>query len=208
MYHHIAKELLAFLDASPTCFHAVKNMKEMLLSQGFTPLSEREKWDLSPGGRYFVTRTIQPLSLSPFPKTESEVFCIMASHSDSPTFKIKENPEVWRRRPLYTAQRRALWRHDLRPLAGPASLCGRPGCRKRGRAIYHQAGQHRPGPGADSQHGNPHQQGAEQRLQVQPAEGFTACLRRYFSQRHLYENGCRSRGRVGGEYPGSRFVSV
>lgn len=94
MYHHIAKELLAFLDASPTCFHAVKNMKEMLLSQGFTPLSEREKWDLSPGGRYFVTRNDSAIIAFSIPKDGIRGFRIMASHSDSPTFKIKENPEV------------------------------------------------------------------------------------------------------------------
>ncbi len=41
MEHKISKELMAFLDASPTSFHAVKNMKDMLLAEGFVPLCQK-----------------------------------------------------------------------------------------------------------------------------------------------------------------------
>ena len=56
MYRKISEELLAFLNASPSCFHAVKNMADTLESKGFTKLCEEEKWALAPGGSYFVTR--------------------------------------------------------------------------------------------------------------------------------------------------------
>lgn len=94
MYKKISEELLAFLNASPTCFHAVKNMQDRLLAEGFIPLKESEKWNLAPGGRYFVTRNSSALIAFSIPESGIKSFRIMASHSDSPAFKIKENPEI------------------------------------------------------------------------------------------------------------------
>lgn len=45
-----------FLRNCPTVFHAVENQKEELLDNDFAALSEREKWDIVPGGKYFVER--------------------------------------------------------------------------------------------------------------------------------------------------------
>ena len=56
MYHTISKELLNFLDASPTCFHAVKNIADQLTENGFTFLNEKDSWELKPGGNYFTCR--------------------------------------------------------------------------------------------------------------------------------------------------------
>ena len=56
MNHTIIKELIHFLENSPSCFHAVSNTESILLSEGFTRLYENEKWKLTKGGRYFVTR--------------------------------------------------------------------------------------------------------------------------------------------------------
>ena len=50
------KELLDFIDESPSAFHAVKSIGNRLLPFGFMQLKETEKWSLSPGGRYFVIR--------------------------------------------------------------------------------------------------------------------------------------------------------
>ncbi len=94
MEHKISKELMAFLDASPTSFHAVKNMKDMLLAEGFVPLCEKEKWTLAPGGRYFVTRNDSALIAFSIPEDGIRGFHIIASHSDSPSFKVKEKPEI------------------------------------------------------------------------------------------------------------------
>ena len=55
-YNETAKELLTFLQNSPSCFHAVKNVVDMLTAAGFTEVKEEESWKLEAGGRYFVTR--------------------------------------------------------------------------------------------------------------------------------------------------------
>ena len=56
MSQNTSEKLLAFIKSSPDCFHAVQTMKEQLLAQNFTELSEEEHWNLAYGGQYFVTR--------------------------------------------------------------------------------------------------------------------------------------------------------
>ena len=56
MYQNISQELLEFIKKSPDCFHAVRTMGDMLLREGFTELKENEKWQIVPGGKYFVSR--------------------------------------------------------------------------------------------------------------------------------------------------------
>lgn len=53
-----ASELVSFIHASPTPFHAVSNAKSILIKAGFTELAERESWSekIQRGKRYFVTR--------------------------------------------------------------------------------------------------------------------------------------------------------
>ena len=50
------KELMKFLDASRSVYHAVDYLKNILLGEGYTQLAEGEKWELIPGGKYFLTR--------------------------------------------------------------------------------------------------------------------------------------------------------
>ena len=45
--------LLEFLADSPTPFHAVKQLKQLLTAEGFEQLAEHNSWSLKPGGRYF-----------------------------------------------------------------------------------------------------------------------------------------------------------
>ena len=94
MYRKISEELLNFLEKSPTCFHAVRQRKDRLLKQGFVQLREDEKWQIAPGGRYFATRNDSSLIAFTIPNSGVSGWRIIASHSDSPTFKIKENPEI------------------------------------------------------------------------------------------------------------------
>ena len=88
------EKLLAFIRKSPTAFHAVDTMKTRLSQEGFQELSEKEYWSLTPGGRYMVTRNNSALIAFCIPENPPMSFHIMASHSDSPSFKIKENPEI------------------------------------------------------------------------------------------------------------------
>ncbi len=90
------RELRAFLDASPTPFHACANLRAALLAAGFLPLEERDRWVLQPGGRYCVTRNES--SLVAFTLGRGAVvdtgLRLVGAHTDSPCLKIKPQPEI------------------------------------------------------------------------------------------------------------------
>ena len=91
MYKDIANELLSFIQKSPSCFHAVNTMKDMLLEDGYTELRECEAWTLEKGGKYFTTRNGSSLIAFHIGSSlEDYHFQVTSSHSDSPTFKVKE----------------------------------------------------------------------------------------------------------------------
>ena len=90
-----AEEMLKFIQKSPTCFHAVGNLKEMLETEGYQELEEAEDWSVVKGGKYYVVRNDSSLIALQFPdKDEIKGFHMVASHSDSPSFKVKEGPEM------------------------------------------------------------------------------------------------------------------
>ena len=88
------KRLLAFLDASPSCYHAAANTAKMLLKAGYTRLYEGEVWNLTEGGRYFTLRGDASVIAFRVPQRDFRGFMIAAGHSDSPTFKVREEAEV------------------------------------------------------------------------------------------------------------------
>ena len=98
-FQECASEMLDFIHRSPSCFHAVENVAEMLKAQGFRELKEKDDWNLSRGEGFFVIRNDSSLIAFRLP-TESgkwadpQGFHIVASHSDSPAFKVKEAPEM------------------------------------------------------------------------------------------------------------------
>lgn len=94
MYQEAAKELFAFIEQSPSTFHVIANMKNMLGQQGFEELKESGNWNLKDGGSYYVTRNGSSLIAFKIPKKDFKGFHIMASHSDAPTFRIKEHGEM------------------------------------------------------------------------------------------------------------------
>lgn len=94
MYKKTAKKLLKFIQKSPTAFQAVEEMSQRLQKEGFKELKEEKHWDLKVGGNYFVTRNHSAVIAFSIPKKPAWKFHIMASHSDSPALKIKENPEM------------------------------------------------------------------------------------------------------------------
>lgn len=87
-------QLIQFLEESPTCFHAIENTKAELDRNGFIRLSENESWNLTSAGRYYVTRNDSSLIAFTIPAGSWKTMHILASHSDSPCFKLKENPEL------------------------------------------------------------------------------------------------------------------
>ncbi|UTW13614.1 M18 family aminopeptidase [Marinobacterium rhizophilum] len=96
---HFNRELMAFLAASPTPYHAVAQMVVRLESAGFTALSERDAWRLEPGGRYFTTRngsSIIAWSMPATAKLEESGLRMVGAHTDSPCLKVKPAPELHR----------------------------------------------------------------------------------------------------------------
>ena len=89
-----AKKCLKFTDESVSCFHAVKNVEDRLKENGFIRLKENKSWELKPGKSYYVKRNDSSLIAFRIPKGEIKGFHIAASHSDSPTFKLKAKSEV------------------------------------------------------------------------------------------------------------------
>ncbi|KAL4425327.1 hypothetical protein ABPG75_009343 [Micractinium tetrahymenae] len=88
----IASDLLAYLNASVTEFHAVEEARQRLLAAGFTQLSERQGWEgLQKGGRYFFTRNGSTLvAFAVGAKYEpGNGFMMAGAHTDSPCFKLK-----------------------------------------------------------------------------------------------------------------------
>ena len=94
MHYKTTESLLAFIKKSPTAFQATAEMEKKFAENGYQLLSEQEYWKLQPGGKYIVTRNHSALIAFSIPKKECRKFHIIASHSDSPAFKIKENPEM------------------------------------------------------------------------------------------------------------------
>ena len=94
MEQEITRRLLAFLDASPSCYHAAANVSEALLQAGYARLYEGEPWQLTEGGRYFVLRGGASVIAFRIPRRDFRGFMIAAGHSDSPTFKVRETAEV------------------------------------------------------------------------------------------------------------------
>ena len=88
------KGLFDFIEKSPSQFHVVENQRQAFLAAGFQELSEAESWKLKLGGNYFVTRNGSSILAFRMPEKEYKSFMIMASHTDSPTFRIKEMPEM------------------------------------------------------------------------------------------------------------------
>lgn len=83
--------LLNFLDQSPTAWHAIDQVKMQLHAAGFTALSEDESWKLQPGKAYYVIRNGSSICAFFTPQEQIKRVHLVASHTDSPTFKLKPN---------------------------------------------------------------------------------------------------------------------
>lgn len=89
-----AQELLDFIEKSPSSYHVIDNFREMLFAAGFCEIREEDKWELVRGGKYFCVRGDSSVIAFVMPQKEYMNFQIVAAHSDSPSFKVKENAEL------------------------------------------------------------------------------------------------------------------
>lgn len=92
----LANELIDFIYESPTAFHAVDNVRKVLIEGGFCELKEEDRWKLEKGGKYFVTKNDS--AVFAFTVGKGDVaqtgFKIVGAHTDSPSFRVKPSPEL------------------------------------------------------------------------------------------------------------------
>lgn len=89
------QELLSFIDGNPTAYHTTASVRNILLKEGFSELLESRRWQLEPGGSYFVCRNGSSiLAFRMGEQLENYSFNVAAAHTDSPCFRIKENAEI------------------------------------------------------------------------------------------------------------------
>jgi aspartyl aminopeptidase len=87
--------LLKFIQASPTPFHAVASMREILDAEGFIRLKESEVWSINTPGRYYVSRNDSSIIVFTLTNDLAENgFRMVGAHTDSPCLKVKPNPEI------------------------------------------------------------------------------------------------------------------
>jgi aspartyl aminopeptidase len=95
----MSSDLLAFIDASPSPFHACANAAARLEAAGFTRVAEADAWPSSSGGRYLVrdgslVAWFVPPDAAPGPTLEILPFRIIGAHTDSPNLRIKPRPDA------------------------------------------------------------------------------------------------------------------
>lgn len=95
MYQETSHEVLNFIEHSPSCFHAVEQLSHMLDQAGYQRLKECDGWTLEQGGKYYVTRNGSSIiAFHVGQQLDNYHFQITASHSDSPSYKVKEKAEL------------------------------------------------------------------------------------------------------------------
>lgn len=91
-----AREVIEFIDESPSTYHVVKNCSDILDENGFERIMPREKWKIKKGGKYFLKKSSS--TIIAFTVGEDfdvkNGFKIFGAHTDSPCFRIKPNPEI------------------------------------------------------------------------------------------------------------------
>jgi len=89
-----SKSLIELINKSPTPFHVVQSFEDQLKSAGYVELYEQDKWNLSPGGKYYVTRNGSSLVIFTvgLKAPEESGFKIIGAHTDSPNLRLKPNP--------------------------------------------------------------------------------------------------------------------
>lgn len=93
MKNESAKKLLDFMKKSPTRYQVVANFEAMLNEKGYEKLYTEKPWRLERGGKYYVSPNGSSIMAFRIPAEPTAGFMLSAAHSDSPTFKIKDNPE-------------------------------------------------------------------------------------------------------------------
>lgn len=137
----ITRGLLQFIQDSPSMFHVIENIKKRLAEAGFEERREQDKWEIRPGGAYYVTRNDSsliafrlPVTCSRWEERPFQGYHIAAAHSDSPSFKIKALPEIVSEKQyvrlnveMYGGMILSTWLDRPLSVAGRVAVCGEDG---------------------------------------------------------------------------------
>ena len=86
------EKLISFLNNSISPYHAVNSLEQELIKKGFKKVNEKDTWKLTKGGTYYLIKDQTSLIAFKIGKSEdNKRFNIVATHTDSPCFKIKPN---------------------------------------------------------------------------------------------------------------------
>jgi aspartyl aminopeptidase len=94
--HDQVRDLLTFIDRSPTPYHAVAEGVRRLETAGFQPVSETDVWSLSPGARRYIVRhdgSLVAFEVGSAPPAEAG-FRMIGAHTDSPNLRLKPRADV------------------------------------------------------------------------------------------------------------------
>ncbi len=89
-----ALDLLAFIDASPSPFHACATAAERLEAAGFTELSEADAWAPGPGRRFLRRGGSLVAWVTREGHTPTDPFRIVGAHTDSPNLRVKPHADA------------------------------------------------------------------------------------------------------------------
>ncbi|WP_441250983.1 M18 family aminopeptidase [Kitasatospora sp. McL0602] len=87
-------DLIAFLSASPSPFHAVASAAERLEKAGFRRVAETDAWDGATGGRYVIRGGALIAWYVPEGATPATPFRVVGTHTDSPNLRVKPVPDT------------------------------------------------------------------------------------------------------------------
>ncbi|MFF1717719.1 M18 family aminopeptidase [Streptomyces sviceus] len=86
-------DLMTFLAASPTPYHAVANAAERLEKAGFRQVSETDAWEGSSGGKYVLRGGAIIAWYVPEDAAPHTPYRIVGAHTDSPNLRVKPQPD-------------------------------------------------------------------------------------------------------------------
>jgi aspartyl aminopeptidase len=89
MPHAAALDLLAFIDASPSPFHACATAAGRLVAAGFTEVAEADAWASGPGHRFLRRGGSLVAWATDAAHVATDPFRIIGAHTDSPNLRVK-----------------------------------------------------------------------------------------------------------------------
>ncbi|WAW15117.1 M18 family aminopeptidase [Peptostreptococcus equinus] len=91
-----ALRLVDFINLSPSMYNAIDNLIDFLREYGYKEIDLKNKISMQVGGNYYISLGSSGLIAFSIKCDEIETkgLKIIGSHSDSPCFRIKPNPEV------------------------------------------------------------------------------------------------------------------